>query len=92
MWAFVILFGFSSAARDVVYPLIIGECFGVRYLAAIYGALMFAILPAGILGPIFAASVYDHLGSYWPAFATFAGCNFLAVLTLTLVRDERALP
>jgi len=89
MWAFVVLFGFSSAARDVVYPLIIGECFGVRNLAAIYGALMFAILPAGVLGPIFAATVYDHFGSYLPAFATFAGCNLLAVFALTMVRDER---
>ena len=89
MWAFVAMFGFGSAARDVVYPLIIGDCFGVSNLAAIYGALMFAILPAGVLGPVFTGAMYDQTGSYLPAFATFAVCNVLAVAGLTMVRDER---
>ena len=89
MWFFVLLFGFSSAARDVVYPLIIGACFGVRHLAAIYGAIMFAILPAGVLGPVFAGAVHDRTDSYGLAFATFALLNGLAWWALTRVRDER---
>jgi len=89
IWSFVVLFGFSSAARDVVYPLIIGECFGIRHLAAIYGAIMFAILPAGVLGPIFAGAIHDQTGSYLPAFASFALGNAGAFLALAFVRDER---
>lgn len=89
IWAFVVMFGFSSAARDVIYPLMIGDCFGVRDLAAIYGALMFAILPAGVLGPIFAGAVFDASGSYVPAFMTFTVCNVAALVALTAVRDER---
>ncbi len=91
VWLFVVLFGFSSAARDVVYPLIIGECFGVRHLAAIYGAIMFAILPAGVLGPVFAGAVHDHTGTYTVAFTTFALLNGAAWLALTRLRDERVL-
>jgi len=90
MVGFAILFGFSTAARDVVYPLIISECFGTRYLAEIYGALMFAILPGGVFGPIFAAAVYDEMGSYHYAFLTFSILNLFAMVGFVLLRDERS--
>jgi MFS family permease len=86
---FLFAYGISVAARDVVYPLILAECFGVTYLARIYGALMLALLPGGALGPIFAASVFDRVGSYRPAFAVFAAINMTALLTIALLRDER---
>ncbi len=89
MWAFVLSYGFSTAARDVIYPLIISHCFGLRYMAQIYGALMLALLPGGVLGPIFAAATHDALGSYQIAFTTFAGLNLLVIVALWLVRDER---
>jgi predicted MFS family arabinose efflux permease len=88
LWLFVASYGFSTAARDVVYPLIINRCFGERYMAEIYGALMLA-LPAGSLGAIFAAQVFDRLGSYDVAFATFAALNAAVVASLSFVRDER---
>ena len=89
IWVFVISFGFSYAARDVVYPLIINHCFGVRYMAQIYGALMLGLLPGGALGPIFAATIHDQFGSYAHAFQTFACLNLVAVLTLCFLRNER---
>jgi MFS family permease len=89
MWLFVSCFAFATAARDVVYPLIVSDCFGVRYMAQIYGALMIALLPGGALGPIFAAAVHDHLGSYERAFVTFAVMNTLAFAALLFVRRER---
>ena len=63
VWAFVLLFGFSYAARDLVTPLIIVHCFGARNLAQIYGLLMLTILP-GSAGGIFAGWVRDVTGSY----------------------------
>jgi sugar phosphate permease len=89
IWGFVLSFGFATAARDVVYPLLIIECFGELHLAPIYGALMLALAPAGSLGSIFAGAVHDHLHSYTPAFYTFAAVNVLAVVALFLLRDER---
>ena len=86
---FVVIFGFSYAGRDVVYPLAIADSFGVRHLAQIYGALMLALLPGGVLGPIFAGAIHDRSGSYGPAFATFALLNLVAVTALCFVRDER---
>ena len=86
---FIVSYGFATAARDVVYPLIITHCFGLRYMAEIYGAMLFALLPGGIAGPIFAAAVYDEFGSYAIAFQTFAVVNLLAVIALVALRNER---
>lgn len=88
VWAFVLLFGFAAAARDVVYPVILVHCFGVRSMAEIYGALMLA-LPAGALGSWFAASISDGSGGYGLAFVTFAITNVIAFAALVFVRDER---
>jgi MFS family permease len=90
MLPFVLAYGIATAARDVVTPLMIVECFGVRHLAAIYGAIMLALLPGGGLGPLFAAAVHDRSGSYQGAFLTFAALNSLAFAALFGLRREGA--
>jgi len=90
LYVFVGSFGFAYAARDVVYPLIVSYCFGARYMAPIYGALMLTLV-LGASGPLFAAAVHDHFGSYAIAFRTFALLNCTALLGLFLLRDERSL-
>jgi MFS family permease len=85
---FVLCYGIATAARDVVTPLMIVECFGVRHLASIYGAIMLALLPGGGLGPLFAAAVHDRTGSYDGAFLTFAALNALAFAALFGLRRE----
>lgn len=87
---FVLTYGIATAARDVVTPLMIVECFGVRHLAAIYGAIMLALFPGGGIGPLFAATVHDRTGSYDAAFAVFAGMNLVAFGSLFLLRREGA--
>jgi len=89
VWAFVALFGFSYAARDVVTPLVVAACFGPRNLAAIYGVLMLTILPGGTLGPILTGWTHDATGSYTPAFAAFAAANLASFALLFGLRDER---
>ena len=86
---FVFSFGFSQACRDVVYPLVLGRCFGDRYQGEIYGAMMLTLFPGGALGPVFAAVIRQEFGNYDAAFGTFALLNMLGFLGLLLVRDER---
>lgn len=86
--AFLVVHGFATAAQNVIYPLIVADCFGARYMAEIYGALMIALLPGGVLGPVFAGYVFDSLGGYGPAFATFALLNAGALAALAWVRRE----
>jgi len=89
LWVFVLSFGFSQAARDVVYPLVIQRCFGARHLASIYGVMTLTLLPGAALGPLMAAWVRDTSGSYRLAFTVFAVLNAASVAALLLVRDER---
>ena len=89
LWLFVASFGFSYAARDVVYPLIVASCFGSRYMAPIYGALMLTLV-LGATGPLFAALVHDQLGSYAVGFRTFAVLNLASLVSLLWLRDARA--
>ncbi len=85
---FLLVHGFAVAAENVLLPLIVAESFGVAHMAQIYGALMFALLPGGALGPIFAARMYDTLGSYQLAFTTFAVLNAASLALLCGVRRE----
>jgi hypothetical protein len=69
----------------------IAECFGVRYLAAIYGALMIVLAPAGSAGQIFAAHCFERFGSYDVAFEVFALVNVVVFASLFLLRPEKEL-
>jgi len=86
---FILSYGFATAARDVVYPLIVTHCFGLASMAAVYGLLMLALLPGGTLGPLFAAAVHDATGSYTVAFQVFCVLNLAALASLVFVRNER---
>ncbi|NRA07750.1 MAG: MFS transporter [Myxococcales bacterium] len=90
IWCFVVVMGFAYAARDVVTPLVIGHCFGIRYLAPLYGVLMLTFPVGGTVGPIFAGYVQDETGSYQIAFAIIAGMLLISFLMLFFLRDERA--
>jgi MFS family permease len=89
LWAFVVLFGVGYGGRDLVAPLAIADCFGVRNLAQIYGVVMLTFL-ASPLGAILAGYVRDVTGSYDPAYAAFAAMNALAFVLLLGLRDERS--
>jgi len=75
----------------VVMPMALIDCFGQQHLARIYGALMFTLFPAGVLGSWLAGSIFDLSGSYTLAFALFATLNGLALATLTRLRPARTL-
>ncbi len=88
---FVVTYGFSQAARDVVWPLAVERCFGARHLGSIYGAMTLALLPGAALGPLAAAAVRDVTGSYRLVFLLFIAMNAAALTALFFVRDERGI-
>jgi hypothetical protein len=55
-------------------------------VARIYGALLTVLLPGGVLGPTFAAWMFDTGRGYWAAFASFAALNAVALLLLAVMR------
>lgn len=86
---FLVLHGVATAAEDVVIPLVVGRRFGAQHLARIYGLLMLALVPGGIVGPLLAGWFFDTSGSYEVVFGVFFVCNLTAVLALTAVRASR---
>jgi len=88
IWVFVVSYGFSTAARDIAYPLAIQHCFGDRFMPQIYGMMM-VVLVGGSLGPLFAGWVYDHNQSYRLAFSGYALLNAAALIGCAFIRDER---
>lgn len=87
--AFLLLHGATTAAEDVVMPLLIGRRFGTTHLGAIYGAALLALVPGAALGPVAAGWTYDLLGSYERIFLAFALLNLTSVGALLLVRIRR---
>lgn len=87
---FALLFGLSYAGRDVIYPLVLIDTFGVRHLAPIYGCLMLTLAVGGVGGPIFTAAVRDQTGSYAPAFALAAALMAVGFALIPLLRRELA--
>jgi nitrate/nitrite transporter NarK len=71
LWGFVLTFGFSYAARDVVHAADHRALLREPDLAQIYGVLMLTIL-VGPLGGTFAGWVHDQTGSYQIAFEALA--------------------
>ncbi len=84
--AFLVVHGVATAAEDVVIPLVIAQRFGSAHLGRVYGLLLLALVPGGILGPLIAGRVFDATGSYAPVFAAFAVGNVTAVLALACIR------
>ena len=89
LWIFVVVFGFSYAARDVVTPLVLIDCFGLRYMAAIYGAIFPTLMIGGGAGAVLSGLCFDWLGTYRPAFAALALLNVTALFLTPLLRCER---
>jgi MFS family permease len=85
MPVFLLIHGATTAAEDVVVPLIVGHRFGMENLSRVYGLLLLALVPGGTLGPLLAGRIFDLSGSYAGVFSTFVVCNVLAVGALLLV-------
>jgi MFS family permease len=86
--AFLTVHGFAVAAENVVLPLTVAACFGPAHLARIYGALMMVLLPGGVIGPTFAAWMFDAGLGYRTAFAIFAATNVVALTLVSRLRHR----
>jgi MFS family permease len=85
---FLTVHGFAVAAENVMIPLAVAARFGAEHVGRIYGALMLALLPGGVLGPVFAGALYDAGIGYLAAFAVFAAVNVAIVVALATLRVE----
>jgi MFS family permease len=83
LFAVVAIYGFAHGALFVVVSPTAAEYFGMRAHGAVFGTILFFGTLGGSIGPILTGLVFDHLGSYQPAFITL---GLAAALALVLAR------
>jgi sugar phosphate permease len=68
-----------------VFPALLAEYFGLRAFASIQGLLFGIGIAGAIIGPVFAGSVYDIVGTYRPAFLVVALTTLTAALVVLML-------
>ena len=89
VWLFVAVYGIAYGGAIPVFYTIIGDYFGRRYYATIRGFMQFFMIPATVLGPIYAGWVYDTTSSYQTAFVSFIVALLIGVGFIFLARSPR---
>jgi MFS family permease len=84
--AFVPIFGIGLGGTAVLFPLLVGECFGLRAYGQILGAVMLAAALGVATGPVITGRIFDVSGSYAPAFALHVAAFLVASATMPLLR------
>ena len=88
---FLVLYAPTYAGVLPLIPAIQGEYFGRKWFGTIRGMMTPITLISGVVGPLFAASVFDITGSYQPAFVVLAG-SILVALMLVLTAKPPPTP
>lgn len=93
LWAFylfAIVFGFAWGGEVPQMPILIGQFYGLRAVAALVGVGMVGINAGGAIGSWVAGKIFDVTSSYQTAFIIAAVAGLLGtILTLMLNRQRR---
>ncbi len=87
-WAFYLfgfLFGFFYSGWVPIFPIVLGNLYGLKELGAIFGFFGSGFSLAAFTGPITAGLLRDSLGGYVPMFvAAVVFCLFAAAMTFLI--------
>ena len=89
VWLFVVVYGIAYGGAIPVFMAIVGEYFGRRYYATIRGFLQLFLVPATVVGPIYAGWIYDTTDSYQTAFTSFIIVLLVGTAFVFLARRPR---
>jgi OFA family oxalate/formate antiporter-like MFS transporter len=71
VWVFVVIYGIAYGGAIPLSFSVVGEYFGRKNYATIRGYMQFFLIPATLVGPIYAGLVFDITDSYHIAFMSF---------------------
>ncbi len=89
-YLFSIIFGFAYGGEVPQMPVLIGQFFGMRAVAAIVGVTVFGATIGGALGAWLGGEIFDVRQSYQLAFTIAAGAGFIAVVFTLILKRARA--
>jgi MFS family permease len=87
LFAFVLIYGLTGGGGLVLAPLIIGDCFGLKSLGAIFGLLAIAAVIGGAIGSYLVGLIVDIRGSYYLAFIIFSVGEAIAATAISQARS-----
>ena len=86
---FLVLYAPTYAGVLPLIPAIQGEYFGRKWFGTIRGMMTPITLISGVVGPVFAGTVFDVTGSYRPAFTVLAGSILLALMLVLTAKPPK---
>ncbi|MFC2071161.1 MFS transporter [Chloroflexota bacterium] len=89
VYIFLVVFGFGYGGAIPVFHAMRAEYFGRKAYATIQGIMQMFLIPATVVGPIFAGWVYDITGSYYNALLLFAIVYLMGVGILPFVKRPK---
>ena len=89
VWLFVVVYGIAYGGAIPLSFSIVGEYFGRKNYATIRGYMQFFLIPATLVGPIYAGLVFDLTDSYHIAFVSFIFSLLLGAVFMFLARRPK---
>ena len=88
-YVFGFLFGFFYSGWIPIYPMLLGNFFGLKALGTIYGFFSTSFSLAALIGPILAGYIFGVTGSYSNSFILAIACCYVAcILTFFIKKPE----
>ncbi|MBI4518379.1 MAG: MFS transporter [Deltaproteobacteria bacterium] len=82
---FVVTYGMGLGGIAVLFPLLVGECFGLLAFGKILGLIMIAATLGGAAGPVLTGRIYDVSGNYQLAFMLHVAVFLAAAVAVYLL-------
>ena len=89
LWMMVAAQGFLGYGLTSVISAIPAEIFQGRHFGSIFGTLMGIGIVGGALGPWVTGAIFDHGGSYAPAFVLAIGTSLFSILCIWLAAPRQ---
>ena len=86
LFVFSFCFGLGLGGYNVLLPLLVGMCFGLRAFSKILGLIILAGTIGSSLGPIFVGMLYDHHGDYQIAILGLITLGIIGMVVVTFVK------
>jgi len=90
--AFTICFGLGLGGINVLLPLLVGMCFGLKSFSRLLGVVILAATLGSSAGPLFVGFLFDVNGNYDSALPALIVLGIVAMFTVTFVQRPSLLP
>ena len=90
LYLFGFLFGFFYSGHMPIFPSILSNYFGTKYIGAIYGVSATGFSLASITGPLFAGYLYDKTGSHHQAVVAATIICFIAAFSTLFITSPKS--